>query len=151
MKPEQRRRHGRRALKAVVRLRGVNALDLRHAGAQALAVWRREMIDHLGGQDAVSVPQRLMVEKVISTELLIQDADLHLLAMRSTVTRQHRYVGLVRERQTLIDSQARLLSMLGLDQTARSRCGPSMSYGFTCAEPRGHAQDDWRTGSARCR
>ena len=110
---------GRVALKARVRLQGLNALDLRTAAARALVAWEHELVEHLGGQDAVSTPERLLVGKVVMTELLIADADRRLLEMATTVTRRNKYVGLVRERQALVDSQARLLNMLGLTRRAR--------------------------------
>jgi hypothetical protein len=110
-KPKRRRR---RPPKQAVQLRpGPAGLDLRSAGAQALAAWRLDLIAHCGGQAVISVPERILVERAITTELLIQDADRHLLAMATTI-QANGYVALVKERQTLVDSQARLLDRLGL-------------------------------------
>ncbi len=112
-KPKRRRRRSHPEKQPVALRPGPQGLDLRSAGAQALAAWRLDLIDHCGGQAGISVPERILVERAITTELLIQDADRHLLAMATTI-QANGYVALVRERQTLVDSQARLLDRLGL-------------------------------------
>jgi hypothetical protein len=111
-KPKRRRRRSHPEKQPVALRPGPQGLDLRSAGAQALAAWRLDLIDHCGGQAVISVPERILVERAITTELLIQDADRHLLAMDTTI-QANGYVALVKERQTLVDSQARLLDRLG--------------------------------------
>jgi hypothetical protein len=81
----KRRSPRRRPRKQAVALRpGPTALDLRTAGAQALASWRTELIEHVGGQQVISVPERLLVERIISTELYVQDIDRVLLGSRAS-------------------------------------------------------------------
>lgn len=119
-KSPRRRSPRRRPRKQIVKLRpGPAGLDLRSSGAIALNSWRRELIEHVGGQQVISVPERLLVERIISTELYVQDIDRVLLGLPSIVTTGNRLLDLVKERQTLVDSQARLLDRLGLRSTER--------------------------------
>lgn len=124
----KRSRHGRYALKQMVRLKGTRAFDLRTQAGRELVAWEADLVEHLGGDP--SAAERLVVQKIVTTELLVQDADRRLLGMASTVTRRNKYVGLVRERQSLVDSQLRLLQSLGLQRRAR----PAKSLNDVVAE-----------------
>jgi hypothetical protein len=105
-KPKRRRRRSHPEKQPVALRPGPQGLDLRSAGAQALAAWRLDLIDHCGGQAVISVPERILVERAITTELLIQDADRHLLAMATTI-QANGYVALVKERPTLPQDERR--------------------------------------------
>jgi hypothetical protein len=132
-------RHGYHALKVRVRLTGIGAVDGRTGAAQALQAWRRELLEHVGGE-AASAPQRLLVDKVVNAELLIGHGMAYLLGRESLVNkRRHGFIPLVEQIQRLVDSQARLLGLLGLERKPPKP--PDLSeylertYGQRAAEP----------------
>jgi hypothetical protein len=108
-------RHGLNALKARVKVRGLTAIDQRTAAAQALLAWRRELLEDLGGEAAVSAQQMALVEAAVRTRLYVDSLDAWIMEHGSLVNARRRGVHpVVRERQQLVDSLARLLSLLGL-------------------------------------
>jgi len=113
-------RHGLRALKGRVLVRGLRDIDMRTSAARALSSWRRQLLADLGGEEHVSAAQAALVEMATRTRLLIDSADAWLLAQDSIVLkRRGTLLPAVRERQTLVDSLARLLSALGLERRSR--------------------------------
>ena len=115
--PRPRTRHGLNAVKARVRVQGLQAIDARTASARALLDWRRDLIRDLGGDDAISAQQRSLVELATRTRLYIDHADSFLMAQRSLVNARRRsLIPLVKERQTLVDSLSRILAQLGLER-----------------------------------
>jgi len=78
------------------------------------------LLADLGGEEHVSAAQAALVEMATRTRLLIDSADAWLLAQDSIVLkRRGTLLPAVRERQTLVDSLARLLSALGLERRSR--------------------------------
>ena len=118
-------RHGLRALKGRVLVRGLRDIDMRTSAARALSSWRRQLLADLGGEEHVSAAQAALVEMATRTRLLIDSADAWLLAQDSIVLkRRGTLLPAVRERQSLVDSLGRLLSALGLERKARP--GPDL-------------------------
>ena len=110
-------RHGLNALKARIKVRGLTAIDQRTAAAQALLAWRREILDDLGGEAVVSAQQMALVEAAVRTRLYVDSLDAWIMEHGSLVNARRRSVHpVVRERQQLVDSLARLLSLLGLQR-----------------------------------
>jgi hypothetical protein len=114
-------RHGSRtglnALKARVKVRGLQAIDRRTVAAQALLGWRRDLVDDLGGEAAVSAQQMAVVEAAVRTRLYVDHLDAWIFEHGSLVNARRRSVHpVVRERQQLVDSLARLLGLLGLER-----------------------------------
>jgi len=110
-------RHGLNALKARVMVRGLQAIDQRTVAAQALLGWRRELVDDLGGEAVVSAQQIALVEAAVRTRLYVDSLDAWIMEHGSLVNARRRSVHpVVRERQQLVDSLARLLGLLGLER-----------------------------------
>src|SRR5574337_1001713 len=96
-----RPRTGLNALKARVKVKGLQAIDRRTAAARALLDWRRELLADLGGEPRVSAAQRALVELAVRTRLYIDHVDAHLMEMGSLVSRRGRLKPLVEQRQRL--------------------------------------------------
>ena len=115
-----RSRHGLNALKARLKLRGLAGIDQRTAPARALIAWRRELLDDLGGDGAVSAQERAILDLASQTKLLLDSIDAWLLVQPSLVNARRKAVlPVVRERQHLADALARYLGQLGLEPRAR--------------------------------
>jgi hypothetical protein len=134
-------RHGLNALKARVKVRGLAAIDQRTAEARALLDWREELLADLGGAAAVTAAQLALVDLAARTRLYVDHLDAYLLDQPcGLVNKRRRAVyPVLRERQGLVDSLARLLGQLGLER--RQREAPSLSeyvakkYGGKSAGP----------------
>jgi hypothetical protein len=86
MKPRQTySRHGLNALKARMKVRGLTAIDMRTAAAQALLAWRRELVTDLGGEEAVSAQQRTLIELATRTRLYVDSLDAWIMEQPSLV------------------------------------------------------------------
>src|SRR5512143_1482842 len=113
-------RTGLNALKARVKVRGLDAIDKRSAAARALLAWRSELIADLGGEAAVSAQERAVAELAVRTKLYVDSVDNWLMQQPSLVLSRRRAVlPVLVERQRLADSLARLLGQLGLGRRAR--------------------------------
>ena len=121
MKPARTRsRHGLNALKAQVKVRGLQTIDRRTVAARGLLEWRSELLADLGGQASISAQQMALVELAVRTRLYIDHADAYLLEQQSLVNaRKRSLIPLLRERQTLVDSLVRILGQLGLERKAK--------------------------------
>ena len=110
-------RHGFHALKARVKVAGLAALDGRTTAAQGLLEWRRDLIADLGGDAVISAQQRALVEVATRTRLYVDHLDVFLMQQPSLVHTKHKAVlPVLKERQALADSLARLLGQLGLER-----------------------------------
>jgi hypothetical protein len=122
-KPSRSRshRHGLTRLKAAVRGLGSRVIDRRTTLGKTLAEWRQELIQDLGGPDAVSTQARAIIDLAVRTKLLLDSVDAWLLTQPSLVNKRARaLLPVVRERQQLADSLARYLTMLGLERRRRT-------------------------------
>jgi hypothetical protein len=100
-----RSRHGLRALKARVTVRGLQALDHRTVAARGLLAWRSDLVDDLGGEAEVSAQQMALVEAAVRTRLYVEHLDAWIMEYGSLVNARRRSVHpVVRERQQLVDS-----------------------------------------------
>jgi hypothetical protein len=110
-------RHGLNALMARVKVRGLASIDRRTVAARALLDWQRDLVTDLGGEAAVSAQQMALVEIATRTKLYIDHLDAFLMQQRSLVNAKRKSVlPALRERQSLADSLARILSQLGLER-----------------------------------
>ena len=132
MKPAQSRsRHGLNALMARVKVRGLAAIDGRTVAARALLDWRTDLVADLGGEAAISAQQRALVEVATRSKLYVDHLDAFLMEQRSLVNARRKAVlPVLRERQTLADSLARILGQLGLER----RQAPAKSLQDVIAE-----------------
>jgi len=110
-------RHGLNVVKAKVKVRGLAAIDMRTAAAQALVAWRAEMLADLGGEQLVSAQQRALVEMAVRTRLYVEHLDFFLCEQESLINKKKKAVlPVLRERQQLVDSLARIMGQLGLER-----------------------------------
>ena len=131
----RRSRHGLNAVMARVKVRGLQAIDGRTVAARGLLEWRTGLLEDLGGEAAVSAQQRALLEMAVRSRLYIDHADAFLMEQRSLINgRRRSLIPLVKERQALVDSLARLLGQLGLERRQR----PSKSLADYIAENYGN-------------
>jgi hypothetical protein len=101
-------------------VRGLSAIDGRTLAAQALIAWRNQLLTDLGGEESVSAQQSALVELAARTRLYIDHLDAFLLEQESLVNKRKKaLLPVVRERQALVDSLARILGELGLERRAK--------------------------------
>ncbi len=132
------KRHGLTRLKAAVRGLGGRVVDRRTTLGKALAEWRHELIQDLGGLDAVSTQEKAVVELAVKTKLLLDSIDAWLLTQPSLVNKRARaLLPVVRERQQLADALARYLALLGLERrTATLDIARALALGAAQEEKR---------------
>lgn len=117
---EPRKQHGLTALVRRVNANGMNAIDGRTVTARALVQWRSELIQDLGGNEAISTQEATLVEMAARTKLLLDSIDGWLLGQRSLVNaRKKAVLPVVRERGQLADTLSRLMQQLGLERRAK--------------------------------
>jgi hypothetical protein len=117
-KPTQ---HGLRRLKDAVYARGMGVLDGRSQVVRALVSWRKELECDLGGADALSVQEKMLIELACRCRLYLDHVDSYLLQQPSLVNKRKKCVlPVLRERMQLADALARHLQSLGLSR----RCKP---------------------------
>jgi hypothetical protein len=98
-------------------VRGFKALDQRTVAARSLLDWRKNLLDDLGGETAVSAQQMALVETAVRTRLYVDHVDAWIMERGSLINAKRRAIyPIIRERQQLVDSLARLLSALGLER-----------------------------------
>jgi hypothetical protein len=96
---------------------GAHVIDGRSRVAHALDQFRDGLIADLGGAEAVSQQQRVIVDLSVRTYLMVSSLDNYLLSLGSLVNRRKGMLWpVVRERVALADSLARYMSMLGLER-----------------------------------
>ncbi len=107
-----------------MKVRGLSAIDKRTLAAQHLLTFRRELLEDLGGEAAVSAAQLALVEVATRTRLYLDHVDAHLLERETLITRRNRLLPLVEQRTRLAESLVGVLSKLGLER--RPRPAPSL-------------------------
>jgi hypothetical protein len=115
--------------------------------------WRRELLDDLGGPQAVTAAQRALVDTAIGSQILLQTVDRYLfdLASRNGVVnkRSRRVFQVVGDRMRIAEGLVRQLQALGLER--RPRKGRDLSqyvserYGAPAPE---HPNDNATTTEA---
>ncbi len=112
--------HGLARLKTAVRALGARAIDRRSSVGRALAAWRAELVADLGGKDAVTTQQAVVIDLSVRTKLLLDSIDAWLLVQPRLVnTRKRALLPVVLQRQQLADALARYMTQLGLERRAR--------------------------------
>ncbi len=113
-------RHGLNALKARVKVRGLQAIDRRTAAARALLAWRAELTADLGGEDAISTQQRTVVELAATTKLYVDSLDAWIMEHGTLMNARKRAVlPVVKDRMQLADALTRYLTALGLQRRTK--------------------------------
>lgn len=108
-------RHGLKALKRRVRTRGLDALDRRSGAARDLVAWKEELVSALGGAANITPQENALIEMIVRQRIFIDHVDGFLLSQETLVVKKKRaIIPVLRERQSLVDSFARLLGQLGM-------------------------------------
>jgi hypothetical protein len=108
------------AAKSALMKFGEHAFDGRTRVAKALDEARSDLVASLGGSDALSKQQEMIVAVATRTHFLLESLDAFIFSMPSPVNKRRRALyPVVRERQQLADSLARLLGQLGLERRAK--------------------------------
>jgi hypothetical protein len=105
-----------------VNARGMEAVDQRRTAARAVRTWRAELLQDLGGEADVSTQRRTIIELCARTRLYIEHIDAWLIEQGGDGLVNKRKGALrsaVVQRQSLVDSLARLLGQLGLERQAK--------------------------------
>ena len=114
-------KHKLNVLKKAVRNLGSRAIDQRTTLGKALAQWRKELIEDLGGPEAVSTQKQAIIDLAVHTKLLLDSIDAWLLKQPSLVNARRRAVlPVVLQRQHLAESLARSLTQLGLERRTKT-------------------------------
>jgi hypothetical protein len=121
------RTHGLKELKtAVNRLanRGGKVIDERTAVGKSLMRWRAQLVQDLGGQEALSTQQLAIVDIAVRTRLLLDSTDAWMVRQPSLINRHARQLyPVVQQRTALADSLVRQLTTLGLGRQAKKVFG----------------------------
>ena len=112
-----RQTHGLMSMKnALIRSKQVR-LDMRFRTGRALVRWRLELVQDLGGEDAISTQQAALIELCVRSKLMIDTVDNWILSQDSLVNKKKKsLLPVVVQRQSLADGLAKYLSMLGLER-----------------------------------
>ena len=111
---------GINTLKQAVKTLGSRALDKRTTVAKTLAQWRSELVQDLGGPEAVSTQVTAIVDLTVKTKLILDSVDNWLLTQPSLINlRKRALLPVVIQRQQLADSLARYMTTLGLERKAK--------------------------------
>jgi hypothetical protein len=125
--PVKKRRSGRPsyglyALKHAVNTIGNRAIDKRTITGRALAQWRKDLIQDLGGDENVSTQQSAIVDLAVKSKLLLASIDTWLLTQRSLINKKKKaLIPVVQQRQALADGYAKYIAMLGLERRIREQ------------------------------
>ena len=120
-RPRDYQKHGLTTLKQAVRGLGGRVIDRRTTLGKALASWRKDLIEDLGGRDAISTQQEALVDLAVKSKLILDSIDSWLLTQPSLVNaRKRSLLPAVRERQQLADALARYMGQLGLERKVRN-------------------------------
>ena len=111
------RRSGFYALKATLRELGPRVLDRRTALGKALAAFKADLVRDLGGD--LTTQELVLVDLAVRQKLLLESVDSWLLVQPSLVLARKKVVlPVVKDRQALVDSLARIMAQLGLRRRA---------------------------------
>ena len=125
-KPGRPITHGLPTMKRSIKALGRRTIDRRTTVGKALAAWRSELLDDLGGIESVSTQELAIVEEAVKTKLILDSIDAWLLSQKTLVDKRRRSVlPAVRDRQALVATLRSLLGDLGLKR--RGRTEPSLS------------------------
>jgi hypothetical protein len=113
-------KHGLYSLKRAICGLDMGKLDRRYKVFRVLAEWRSGLIRDLGGAENLSTQQVAIVDLAARSKLLLDSVDAWLLAQPSLINaRKKAVLPVLRERQQLLDSLARILGQLGLERRAK--------------------------------
>ena len=97
---------------------GSRAIDGRTSAAKALAAWREEIMEDLGGEEAVTAMQMTLIDEAAKVKLLLHGVDVWLLGLnRPPVDKRERKMWrVVRDTMPLRNSLIQIMTALGLER-----------------------------------
>jgi hypothetical protein len=101
------------AIKKPSRSLGSLGIDKRTAVYHALAKWRDEIITDLGGQEALSRQQLMILDEVMRMKIIADRADAEIASLE-TIIEGGQIIGAVKDRQLLAKALTRSMVLLGL-------------------------------------
>lgn len=121
LRPDRRRpyqKSGLYTLKRAVLVLGSRALPAGNTAlGRELRAWRSSLIADLGGPEAVSTQQLVIVEKAVTQKLICDSLDGYVLGLGSLVNKRHRTLWpVIRERAAQVALLQSLLRDLGLER-----------------------------------
>jgi hypothetical protein len=139
---ERKVRKSLRLERRKVVLKGWSSIDMRSTAAQQAISWRDELITALGGDDAITPQRRALVDSAARTQLFLGHIDAFLVQQPSIINQRKKCVfPLVKERQVLADSLARLLAQIGLERIPKP-VGTLQDYIEKYSEGETHEKSD---------
>jgi hypothetical protein len=87
---------------------------------KALAAWRSELLDDLGGAASISTQEAALLDAAVKTKLILDSVDAWLLSQKSLINKRSRSViAAVQQRNSLVATLKGLLESLGLQRRAK--------------------------------
>ena len=113
-------RSGINTLKGAVKALGARAIDKRTSMGKAISRWRSELVQDLGGPEAISTQQQVVIDLAVKGKLILDSVDNWLLQQPSLINlRRRALLPVVTQRQQLADGLLRALEKLGLERKAK--------------------------------
>ncbi len=113
-------RTGLNALKARIKVRGLDAIDKRTLAARGLLGWKASLVQDLGGTEDLSTQKMTIIDLASKLKLYGDHLDAYMVEQQSLVNKKLRaVVPIVRERIALGDALLRCLQSLGLKRRQR--------------------------------
>jgi hypothetical protein len=114
------RKHGLFTLRHQLIDLGSRAIDGRSSVGVALRKWREDLINDLGGKDAISTQQETLIEMAARSKIMLDSIDNWILGQPSLVNaRKKTIMSVVQQRQTIADGLTRIMKDLGLERRAK--------------------------------
>jgi hypothetical protein len=112
---ETLKRHRLNATMARIKVRGLSVIDKRSLAARAMLEWKAQLIEDLGGEEAISAQERALVELATRSRLIVEHLDAFLLSQKSLIDRRKRSVyPVVQARNSAANALVNHLCALGL-------------------------------------
>jgi len=87
---------------------------------KALAAWRSELLDDLGGAASISTQEAALLDAAVKTKLILDSVDAWLLSQKTLINKRSRSViAAVQQRNSLVATLKGLLESLGLQRRAK--------------------------------
>ena len=123
-----------------VSVQGMKALDRRSAGYRALVEWRRELMADIGGEESLTVQQKVLVDLILRTKLFLDHIDSRLMQQEWLIHRKKKSLfPIMAQRNSLVNTLSNLIGQLGLEH--REKRLPGLQD-YLEAKAHEHSADD---------
>jgi hypothetical protein len=108
------------AMKKKIEIRGLDVVNRNTFGGKMLFLWRKELVDALGGEDQISPQIRTLIDLAVGAKLYIDHIDSYCMSLESIINRGVRSVyPIIRDRAQLAAQLEKTLTTLGLQRQAK--------------------------------